>query len=40
VIRGADGAPSAAQMRSRAAAIDVLLSEGDRESAEVNRNGS
>jgi hypothetical protein len=40
VIRGADRAPSAGQMRSRAAAIDVLLSEGDRESGEVYRNGS
>ena len=40
VIRGADRAPSPAQMRSRAAATDVLLSEGDRESGEVNRNGS
>ena len=39
-IRGADRAPSAGQMRSRAAAIDVLLSEDDRESGELNRNGS
>jgi hypothetical protein len=40
VIRGGARAPSAWQMRSRAAAIDVLLSEDDRESGEVNRNGS
>jgi hypothetical protein len=40
VIRDADRAPSAGQTRSRAAAIDVLLSEDDRESGEVNRNGS
>jgi hypothetical protein len=40
VIRGGDNAPSAGQMRSRAAAVDVSLSEDDRESGEVNRNGS
>jgi hypothetical protein len=40
VIRGGDRAPSAGQMRSRGAAIDVLLGEDDRESGEVNRNGS
>ena len=39
VIRGGDRA-SAGQMRSRAAAIDVSLSEDDRESGELNRNGS
>jgi hypothetical protein len=40
VIRGADRAPSAGQTRSRAAAIDVFLSEGDRASGEVDRYGS
>jgi hypothetical protein len=40
VIRGADFAPSAGQTRSRAAAIDVWLSEDDRPSGEANRNGS
>jgi hypothetical protein len=40
VIRGGDRALSAGQMRSRAAAIGVLLSEDDRESGELNRNGS
>jgi hypothetical protein len=40
VIRGADRAPSAGQMRSRAGAIDVSLSEDDRESGEVDRLGS
>jgi hypothetical protein len=40
VMRDTDRAPSAGQMRARAAAIDELLTEDGRESGEVNRNGS
>ena len=40
VMGGADRAPSAGQMRARAAAIDALLSEDGRGSGEVNRHGS
>jgi hypothetical protein len=40
VMGDADRAPSAGQMRARAAAIDELLTKGGREPGEVNRNGS